>query len=233
MARTAYGNSKMMSKACQREGAVQVFELQRRGHSVCERWLGVSRSVGISRFPFSVSRFTNAFTLVELLLVMAVLVMVLSISAPLLAGFFHGRTLDSEARRLLSLVHAGQSRAVSEGAPMLLWVDAEGRAYGLEEEPGWVDKDPKAESFTLDENLKMEVVNALPPKSANSRNPLAAGAAPFQTNRRSLPEIRFLPDGSMDETSPQAVRLIDRDAHSLWLALATNRLSYEIRQQFQ
>ena len=223
----------MMSKPSQREGAAQFFELRHRGHPVCERLPRVLRPARISRLPLAVSHFTNAFTLVELLLVMAVLVMVLSISAPLMAGFFHGRTLDSEARRLLSLVHAGQSRAVSEGAPMLLWVDVDGRAYGLEEEPGWVDKDPKAESFTLDENLKMEVVNALPPKSAKSRNPMAPGGVPVQANRRSLPEIRFLPDGSMDETSPQAVRLIDRDEHSLWLALSTNRLSYEIRQQFQ
>ncbi|HWX20618.1 MAG TPA: GspH/FimT family pseudopilin [Candidatus Binatia bacterium] len=186
-----------------------------------------------SCFKHHASRITfGAFTLVELLLVMTVLVMVLSISAPLLANFFHGRSLDSEARRLLALVHAGQSRAVSEGAPMVLWVDVEQRTYGLEEEPGWVDKDPKAETLTLDENVKMEVVNAAPVKKTSTRNLPSAGAAP-RANPRSLPEIRFLPDGTLGEASPQGLRLFDRDNNSLWLAQARNRLNYEIRNQLE
>jgi hypothetical protein len=41
-----------------------------------------------------------------------------------------------------------------------------------------------------------------------------------------------MPDGSLDETSPLALRLIDRDERSLWL-VRTNGLNYEIRNQFQ
>ena len=33
-----------------------------------------------------------------------------------------------------------------------------------------------------------------------------------------LPTIRFLPDGSVSETSPQELRLTDRDGGSLWLS---------------
>src|SRR5688572_7854706 len=44
-----------------------------------------------------------AFTLVELILVMAMLVIIIAVSAPSLSKFFRGRVLDSEARRLLSL----------------------------------------------------------------------------------------------------------------------------------
>src|SRR5438128_11617175 len=61
-----------------------------------------------------------AFTLIELILVMALLMIVLAVSAPSLQGFFKGRNLDSEARRILGLTKYGQSRAVSEGIPMLL-----------------------------------------------------------------------------------------------------------------
>ena len=56
---------------------------------------------------------------------MALLTMVISLTAPSLSRFFRGRTLDSEARRLLALTRSGQSRAVSEGMPMDLWVDAD------------------------------------------------------------------------------------------------------------
>ena len=74
----------------------------------------------------------DGFTLIELLLVMALLVVAISVTAPVLSHFFHGRALDAEARRLLSLTRAGQSRAVSEGVAALLWIDAPQHEYGLE-----------------------------------------------------------------------------------------------------
>ena len=43
--------------------------------------------------------------------------------APAMSNFIRARAVDSEARRLFALMHAGQSRAVSEGLPMMLWVD--------------------------------------------------------------------------------------------------------------
>jgi hypothetical protein len=49
------------------------------------------------------------------------------------------------------------------------------------------------------------------------------------SNHPSLPKIRFLPDGSISEGSPQMVRVIGRDGMSLWLVLSRNRLNYEIR----
>ena len=54
---------------------------------------------------------------------MAILTITVSIAAPALSNFFRGRSLESEARRLLALTRQGQSRAVSEGVPMDLWVD--------------------------------------------------------------------------------------------------------------
>src|SRR6516162_6663029 len=64
-----------------------------------------------------------AFTLIELILVLALLVIITSIAAPTMSRFIRGRALDSEAQRMMALMHAAQSRAVSEGAPMMLWLD--------------------------------------------------------------------------------------------------------------
>src|SRR5260370_31322546 len=86
----------------------------------------------------------GAFTLIELILVMTILAIAVSITAPALANFFRGRTLDSEGRRLLGLTHQGQSRAVSEGVPMELWIDSAPTAYGLEAEPRYEPSDTKA-----------------------------------------------------------------------------------------
>src|SRR5664279_3001935 len=108
-----------------------------------------------ARFAHRVRR---GFTLIELILVMALLTVVISLTAPRLSRFFHGRTLDSEARRLLALTRSGQSRAVSEGIPMDLWVDTEHGSFGLEAEPSYDTTDPKAVDFTLDGGLELEVV---------------------------------------------------------------------------
>src|SRR5438874_13384988 len=89
------------------------------------------------------------FTLIELILVMTVLTIAVSITAPALANFFRGRSLNSEARRLLALTREGQSRAVSEGLPMDLWLDAQQGAYGLEAESSYEENDRKAVDFNL------------------------------------------------------------------------------------
>src|SRR5438477_12999447 len=102
---------------------------------------------------------TGAFTLIELILVMTVLTIAVAIAAPALANFFRGRTLDSEARRLLALTRHGQSRAVSEGLPMELWIDSAQGAFGLEAEPGFEASDPNAQEFTMAQDMRLEVIN--------------------------------------------------------------------------
>src|ERR1035438_8798722 len=51
----------------------------------------------------------RAFTLIELILVLSLLVIVTSLVVPAMSSFIRGRALDSEARRLFALMHAGQS----------------------------------------------------------------------------------------------------------------------------
>jgi prepilin-type N-terminal cleavage/methylation domain-containing protein len=182
----------------------------------------------------------TGFSLLELLLAMAVLVIMIGVSAPTLANFFHGRALDYEARQFLALTRQGQSRAACEGVPMELWVDAEQRKYGLQEESSYSktsadDTDPKALEFELNRDVQIEVPN-LPiskPTSTvmrNSSTPTStASVAPVVSKHANLPRIRFLPDGSLGETSPQRLHLSDRDGGSRWVVLARNRLNYEIQ----
>jgi len=182
---------------------------------------------------------SSAFTLIELILVMAILTVAVSITAPTLGRFFSGRALDSEARRLLALTHNGQSRAVSEGFPIELWVDARERTYGLEAEfstgTRGNDRDTKAEDFTLDRDVKIEPPNltiAKPVAMRSSGAPISTASVPPVVRRHpNLPTIRFLPDGSISQGSPQSLRLIDREGASLWLVLSRNKMHYEIRNQ--
>ena len=182
-------------------------------------------------------RYTG-FTLIELILVMAILTVAVSITAPALSNFFHGRTLDSEARRLLALTRQGQSRAVSEGLPMDLWVDSAQAQYGLEADASFEQTDPKAVTFNLDKDVQVQPISVDPNAPlATSSEPTAAVESSSTTTaantsrHASLPRIRFLPDGSISELSPQLLRLTGRDGTLLEVALGKSRLNYEIRAQ--
>jgi Tfp pilus assembly protein FimT len=162
-----------------------------------------------------------------LILVMAMLLTVIAVSIPSLSNFFRGRTLDSEARRFLSLTRYGQSRAVSEGVPMKLWIDTKEGSYGLEQEQSSTDGDPKAVSFDLDDDLSLELT-ILPSRSSV----LAPTGQPGEP-RRTVPTIRFQPDGFISETSPQGVWIRERAGarkdNVIGIALSRNRLNYEIQ----
>lgn len=165
----------------------------------------------------------SAFTLIELILVMAVLAIVLAVSAPSLSNFFRGRTLDSEARRFVSLTRYGQSRAVSEGIPMVLWIKPLLGTYGLQQEPGYIEVDTKAVEFALTNHMRISVEDVpvpLPTQSGATRQALQGDPH--------VPRLRFQPDGFIGETSPQSVVLRDSDGASIWITQSRNRLNYEI-----
>ncbi len=159
----------------------------------------------------------RGFTLIELVLVMTLLIVVISFSAPSLGKFFRGRALDGEARRLLSLSREGQSRAASEGVPVVLWIDLVKHQVGLEQDLTFVDRDEKSLTYTLDKDVTIEMVNGV-----------LSSAVSSDGGARNLPGIRFQPDGSFDEASPEALRLQDREGSVLYLAQSRNRLNYEI-----
>jgi type II secretion system protein H len=156
----------------------------------------------------------RAFTLIELILVLALLVIITSLAAPAMANFIRGRALDSEARRLFALTHVGQSRAVSEGVTVALWIDEKQNAYGLAAETTSQAGDPNAENLPVDSTLQIAVLNV-------------GLSAP--TTFKNLPAIRFLADGTVDESSPQTLQLTDSAGVSRWLMLNKMRTGYEIR----
>jgi type II secretion system protein H len=168
---------------------------------------------GNSTLKIRSKKWVAAFTLVELLLILGLLVVVTSLAAPAMSKFVRGRALDSEARRLAALMHAGQSRAVSEGLPMVLWVDEKQGTYGLQAETTGQNGDAKAENLTVDATLQIAVVTV--------------GMTPVTF--QNLPAIRFSMDGTVDENSPRTLTLTDSAGFTRWLVLGKTRLGYEIR----
>ncbi len=166
----------------------------------------------------------RAFTLIELLLVMALLTVVMAIVSPSLGPFLRGRSLGYEVRRFISLSRMAQARAAHEGIPIRLWIDPDLRMYGIVPE------------FSLDPSqtpsLSSPSSNPSPLPSSSSGNPAlayplspevqveadprswasmsgntfalqfrwAAGQGASSQGRRVT--FRFTPDGAIDETSP-------------------------------
>ena len=160
----------------------------------------------------------RAFTLIELILVMALLVVAVSMVVPHMSGFIRGRALDSEARRLAAVMHAAQARAISEGLPVMLWLDEKQDRYGIELETPGKNGDSQAQEFAADENVQLAVLNA------------GTGASVTFNN---LPAIRFLADGTVDEGSPATLQLKAADGHAVWLTETSDQKGYEVRNNNQ
>ena len=177
---------------------------------------------GNSPIRNSESRHVPAFTLVELLLVMTLLLLVFGVALPSLKGFFRGRNLDSEARRFLSLTRYGQSRAVSEGVPMVLWIDTRRGAYGLQQQAGYTDGDSNAVAFALKEDLRIEVQMPAVAPAMGRLNQTVAGVG-------NVPMIRFTPDEFIGENSLERIGFRQGRNDAVWIVENTNRLKYEMQ----
>ena len=172
---------------------------------------------------------SRAFTLIELILVMALLAVVLAVSAPALSRFFKGRSLESEAQRFMALTRHAQSRAVSDGVPMVLWLETKQRLYGLNADKSFVEEDPKAEQFSVDESVEIEV--RLSPDAV-----AASQASLFKNEKQTtsgLHTLRFNPDGFVSLGSPEVIVFRQGKDNELLVAQSRTRLNYEIQSAKQ
>lgn len=170
--------------------------------------------------------------MIELILVMALLVIVVAVTFPSMQRFFRGRTLDSEGRRFLTITRYAQTRAASEGIPMTLWIDPLQGSYGLEAQKGFLDHDDKAVEYDLDEKLDIEIAQTCLNRAQMTQEQQLRRRT-TSNSRNASSEIHFAPDGSVDVTSPQAVRIHESSEkdHALWVVLAENRNGYEVQNE--
>jgi prepilin-type N-terminal cleavage/methylation domain-containing protein len=163
----------------------------------------------------------RAFTLIELIIVMLLLAVAAGLVAPRMSSFFRGRALNFEARRMLSLTHYAQARAVGEGLPVLLWIDPRASTYGVQllgAAP--VGREPLP-TFTADPTLAFVAATETPAVSE------------LDDERLGFPEgtvvFRFNPDGYPDESSAPRIEVRQGDDAAVEIVQTADRLGYEIR----
>ena len=158
------------------------------------------------------ARAAPAFTLVELIVVMALLAVVLALSAPSLSRSMRQRNLEAEAARFLAATEYSRNEAVSQGVPMVLWIDAKTRSFGIEAKSGFTGDTARDREFTLHPDVEIEVEKAI------GRN-------------AKVQPIEFAPDGAPATTNVESVALKDRFASVLTVARTTDGWSYEILKE--
>ena len=163
------------------------------------------------------------FTLIELIFVLALLAISAGFIAAHMGGFFRGRALNFEARRILSLTHYGHDRAIAEGAPVVLWVNSKDSTYGLRiqstfSEP---DSDDRANTYAVEPSLTLET--QAPDQSVVSEQDDEMLGLPDGTTA-----IRFNPDGFVDPSSVQQIIIRQGTEAALAVRQTPNGLGYEI-----
>jgi type II secretion system protein H len=176
------------------------------------RSVNQSNHAGMSRARSS--PVARGFTLIEFVLVMALLATLMALAAPSLAGSMRQRALDQEAVRFLALTEHARNEAVSRGVPMVIWIEPETRRFGLESKPGhWLLESPNLE-FALSPEVRFEL---------DRRASIGRSAA----------TIEFGPDGWPVWDSLDWVRLVDRQDTGVSIARGTNGWGYEILKEHE
>lgn len=153
----------------------------------------------------------SGFTLVELVLVMALLAVITAIAAPSLSGTMRQRQLADEARRFLACTEHARDEALSQGVPMVLWIAPDTGRFGIQPKAGSPGDNRRSREFQLHADIHFELPSSHMPANA-------------------APAIEFACEGCPVPGSLPWVRLVDRFATVFVVALAQDGLGYEISQ---
>ncbi len=140
---------------------------------------------------------------------MALLATIMALTAPSLSRSMHSRNLAHEATRFLALTEYGRNEAVSQGVPMLIWIDPDQARYGLQAKAGYADAMRREREYSLNADVHFEGVTG-----GKSGNVIHA--------------IEFAPDGALEPASTAAVRLADRFDSAMLINRTADGWGYEI-----
>ncbi len=146
---------------------------------------------------------------------MALLATVLAFSAPSLSRSLRERYLNQEAARFLALTEHGRDEAVSQGVPMVVWIDAKAQRFGLEPKTGYEAPEMPGREYAVNPDIQIEITKA--PKIPGTGSVVRA--------------IEFAPDGLPEPSSIDLLRLVDRFDSVVTIAKTSDGWGYEILEE--
>ncbi len=176
----------------------------------------------------------RAFTLIELVIVMALLVTLAAIAVPSLSRSMRGHNLDGQADRLLALTEYARDEAVSQGIPMVMWIDVDGGRCGVDAKPGYGSggENARAREYPLQDDAHFDpvgqgMVSSVPPTGTAAQGQ-TTGTANASGTHGGVVVAEFAPDGTLDPGSLPSVRVVDRAGDSLAVSQTSDAYGYEI-----
>ena len=151
----------------------------------------------------------RAFTLLELIIVMAVLATILAFSAPSLSRSLRERRVQEEAARFLALTEYARNEAASQGVPMTVWIEAAAGRFGLAPADGYAVDEARRREYVLNPDVHLELTGG-------------------PVSRSGILTIEFTPDGTADPLNNVSVRMIDRFNSVLTITRTEDGWGYEI-----
>ncbi len=158
--------------------------------------------------------YSGAFTLVELVLVMALLVIMLAVAAPSLGRSLRQRNLDQQSARLLSLTEYARDEAASQGIPMMVWINPDTKRFGVDTHAGYTANASRVKDYILPEDLSFDPID---------------GAQASKTEGHGFDVAEFAPDGTLDPASAASVRISGHNhADTAAISQTADGYGYEI-----
>ncbi len=156
----------------------------------------------------AIDKHEEGFTLIELILVMAILSMIVIVASPSLSRFIYGRSLLDEARRIVALTHFASHQSISSGVPLWVWFEEDDNLFGLRAQNGYETEWEEEYVYHMDENIQIDL-------------------QPHSARQDDLVSIYCFPDGTMEIGELIYIRL-SRNEDSLYIAKETVGMGFRI-----
>ena len=140
---------------------------------------------------------------------MALLAIVMALSAPALSRSMRERHLADEAARFLALTEYARNEAISQGVPLIVWIDPAAGRFGVEPKSGFAADQERLREFILDADIQFDLLES-------------------GSKLTIVESVEFAPDGSPEGPSIEAFRLLDRFGSAITIARTADKLGYEI-----
>jgi len=130
----------------------------------------IGRRCAMRRAARTVRTNRRAFSLIELLIVILILLSVTAISIPLVAPAMSGRQVREGARMLSTVINAARNRAIETGRPAGIWIE---RLPGLREAATniyYAEIPPVYAGDFLDSSVELFTVNGVPQSGTGTMN---------------------------------------------------------------
>jgi prepilin-type N-terminal cleavage/methylation domain-containing protein len=172
----------------------------------------------------------QAFTLIELIIVMVVLAVLLALVAPSLTSSFRGRNLEQAGAQVLAVTEYGRDEAISQGVPVDVWINPANGQFGIAVKAGFPGDPARLKHYALQPELRFDA--AASPGGAGTATASNGGiATPPVATGQGVTVAEFQADGTLDSSSNPTIRILGNAHSAVALTETSDGYGYELQKE--